>query len=177
MINKRLASNLIFKGRIINLRVDDVELPDGRRTTREIVEHPGAVVIVPLGDDGRVHLVRQYRDAVAETLLELPAGKLEGEEPPQECARRELAEELGYEAEEWRKLAEFYTSPGFCDEKMYVYLARRLRKLTMTGDSEEFIEAESRPLLPLDDLLVGIRDGKSIAAILLAHRVVEEANQ
>ena len=177
MINKRLASNVVFKGRIINLRVDEVELPDGRRTTREIVEHPGAVVIMPLSDDGQVHLVKQYRDAVAETLLELPAGKLEGEEVPQECARRELAEELGYEAEDLRQLAEFYTSPGFCDEKMYVYLAKGLKKLSKDGDSEEFIEAVSRPLLPLEGLLEGIRDGKSVAAILLAFRAIEEADK
>lgn len=177
MINRRISSTRVFEGRIINLRVDEVKLPDGRRSTREIVEHPGAVVIVPLDDNGKVHLVKQYRDAVAETLLELPAGKLDGGEPPQKCAQRELGEELGFKAESWRQLSVFYTSPGFCTEVMYVYLAQGLKNMVKAPDSEEFIEAVTRPFQPIEDLLAGIRDGKSIAAILLAHKVLEKENK
>lgn len=174
MINRRLSSRMIFEGRIINLRVDDVELPDGRRSTREIVEHPGAVVIIPVDDQGQVYFVRQYRDAIEESLLELPAGKLDPGEEPERCARRELLEELGMEAGRWQKLATFYSSPGFCDEIMHAYLAEDLTRGRTNADREEFLQEETRPLEPVGKLAAEIRDGKSLAGILLAHKILEK---
>ncbi len=170
-MNRKLSSRRIYEGRIINLRLDQVELPDGRRTEREIVEHPGAAVVVPVGDDGSVHLVIQYRDAASETLLELPAGKLEPGEGPAGCARRELLEELGLEAGKLEPLGSLYSSPGFCEEVLHLFLARELRQCEAEMDHDEFIEAEVRPLGGLDQWLGEIRDAKSVAGILLAWRL------
>lgn len=172
MINRRLSSKTIFQGKIINLRVDEVELPDGRRSTREIIEHPGAVVIAPVDAEGNVHLVRQYRDAVEELLLELPAGKLDEGEEPIECARRELREELGLVADNWKELATYYASPGFCDEVMYLYLAEGLSATENDLDHEEFLEPVVLPLEPLDGLLGQLKDSKSLTGVLLAHKVI-----
>lgn len=174
MKNRRLSSRHIYEGSIINLRLDEVELPDGRHSTREIIEHPGACVIVPVDSEGRVHLVRQYRDAAAQSLLELPAGKLKAGEEPLECARRECLEELGLEAGTWRHLATFYSSPGFCDEILHCYLATDLSERENAAGREEFLEAEVRPLKPVEDLLKELKDGKSVAGILLAIRVLSE---
>lgn len=173
-MNRKIASRRIYEGRIINLRVDDVRLPDGRETIREIVEHPGAAVIAPIDGRGNIHLVRQYRDAAAEKLLELPAGKLEDGEEPAECARRELREELGLEAAILKKLASFFSSPGFCDELLHLYLAEDLGVLESDTDHDEFIKHETRPLDSLEDWLVEVRDAKSIAGILLAARFREQ---
>ncbi len=170
MSNLVLRSNPVYKGKIINLRVDEVELPDGRRTTREIIEHPGAAVIVPVDAEGRVHMVRQYRDAAGESLLELPAGKLNPGEDPLDCARREFREELGLLADGWKQLASFYSSPGFCDEILHAFLATGLHPEEEETLREAFVTGETRPLEPLDRLLAELRDGKSIAGILLAHR-------
>lgn len=172
MINRRLSSKMVFKGKIIRLRVDEVELPDGRRSTREIIEHPGAAVIVPVDDEGNVHLVRQYRDAVGELILELPAGKLDDGEEPLVCARRELREELGLVAERWRELATYYASPGFCDEVMHLYLAEGLSATDNDLDHEEFLEPVVLQLKPLDRLLGQLKDSKSLTGVLLAHREI-----
>ncbi|GBE57151.1 ADP-ribose pyrophosphatase [bacterium BMS3Abin01] len=173
MKNRRLSSRRIYQGSILNLRLDEVEQPDGRRTQREIIEHPGAAVIVPIDREGRLHLVRQYRDAAGETLLELPAGKLRPGEDPVECARRELREELGLTAGRMEHLASFYSSPGFCDEIMHVYLARDLTQGQQEMDRGEFIEPETREMEELDSLLQELRDAKSLAGILLARRFLE----
>jgi len=168
--NRRLSSEYVYEGRIIKLRVDQVELPDGHRTIREVMEHPGAAVIVPVDDNGDVHLVRQYRDAIGMQLLEVPAGKLDPGEAPEDCAQRELREELGLGAENLIKLTSFFSSPGFCDERLHVFLARGLRPAGEDQDREEFIEPVRRPLEPLGDLLAEFEDGKSIIGVLLAHR-------
>lgn len=172
-VNKRLSSRHIYRGSIINLRLDEVELPDGRQAIREIIEHPGAAVIAPIDSSGRLHMVRQYRDAAAETLLELPAGKLDRGEDPLSCARRELREELGLDAESIAPLASFYSSPGFCDEVLHLFLAEGLEQKGAQTDHDEFIEAEVRPLDGLDDWLGEVRDAKSITGILLARRYLE----
>lgn len=114
---------IIYQGKKFNLAMDRVTLPDGSTLERETVLHPGAVVILPLVDEERVCLVRNYRHTVGEKLLELPAGTLEPPEPPESAARRELAEETGYRAAHWRMLAEFYPSPGVMNEKMHLFLA------------------------------------------------------
>ena len=174
MKNKVLSTSRIYDGRIINLRLDEVELPDGRHAQREVVEHPGACVIVPVDSEGQVYLVRQYRDAAAEELLELPAGKLEPGEEPLACARRECLEELGLEAGSWTHLASFYSSPGFCDELLHCFLARELRQGAPDADREEFLTPESWPLTNLAELLGQLRDAKSIAGLLLAQLALAE---
>ncbi len=174
MNNKVLSTSRIYDGRIINLRLDEVELPDGRHARREVVEHPGASVIVPVDQQGRVYLVRQYRDAAAEELLELPAGKLEPGEEPLACARRECLEELGLEAGSWTHLASFYSSPGFCDELLHCFLARELRQGVSDADRDEFLTPESWPLANLAELLGQLKDAKSIAGLLLAQRALVE---
>jgi len=168
--NRILSSEYVYKGRVIRLRVDQVELPDGHRTIREVMEHPGAAVIVPVDGEGTVHLVRQYRDAIGQQLLEVPAGKLDPGEDPADCARRELREELGLTAGKLIRLTAFYSSPGFCDEILHVFLAEELTHGEEDSDHEEFIEPEQRPLDPLPELLQELRDGKSIIGVMLAHR-------
>jgi ADP-ribose pyrophosphatase len=172
--NKVLSTSRIYDGRIINLRLDEVELPDGRHARREVVEHPGASVIVPVDQQGRVYLVRQYRDAAAGELLELPAGKLEPGEEPLACARRECLEELGLEAGSWTHLASFYSSPGFCDELLHCFLARELRQGVSDADRDEFLTPESWPLANLAELLGQLKDAKSIAGLLLARQALAE---
>lgn len=169
-MNKRLNSTELYQGQIINLRVDEVRLPDGRLARREIVEHPGAAATVPLDDKGRLYLVRQYRDAVGESMLEIPAGKLHPGEDPEKCARRELREELGLVPGRLTHLATFFSSPGFCDEIMHVYLAEELAAEEEQSDREEFLEPEIRSLDDVASLLAELRDGKSLAGILLALR-------
>ena len=162
-------SRLIYEGRIVRFRVDTVALPDGSTATREIIETPGAVVIVPLTDEGQVRMVRQYRSAVGEFLLELPAGTLEPNETPEQAAPRELAEETGDHAARWRRLTGFYTVPGICDEYLHLFLATGLTPGQANQEADEFIEVVT---LPLDDALGmarrgEIRDAKTIIGLLL----------
>ena len=172
MKNRRLSSQTLYEGRIIRLRLDEIKLPDGRPAQREIIEHPGAAAIVPLDAAGNVHLVRQYRDAVDEQLLEIPAGKLKPGEDPADCARRELREELGLAAGRLAYLASFYSTPGFCNEIMHLYLAEELTASTDGTNGEEFIEKYEYPLLPLAPLLALFKDAKSIAGIMLTSELL-----
>lgn len=171
-MRRRLASETVFAGRVVRLRVDTVELPDGRQTSREVVEHPGAAAIVPLDADGRVHLVRQYRDAVGEELLEIPAGKLKPGEEPADCAIRELREETGLEAGRIELLASIYSTPGFSDEVIHLFLAEELAEKGTDHESEEFITSETRALEPVAELLGELSDAKTIAGILIVSAVL-----
>src|SRR5262245_20816987 len=121
-----MAREIIYRGKKIDLAIDTTTLPDGTALEREVVLHPGAVVILPMIDADRVCLLRNFRHSVGETLLELPAGTLEPPEPPETTAERELAEETGYRAGRWQKLAEYYPSPGILNERMYFFLAGEL---------------------------------------------------
>lgn len=170
MTEKLLSSRRVYDGRVINLRVDTVELPDGRTTTREVVEHHGAVAIVPLLDDGRVVLVRQYRRAVGEELLEIPAGTLEQGEDPDECAVRELAEETNYRAGRMERMYFTYLAPGYSSEGMHAYLARDLEPCQGTPDQDEWIDVERVPLAEAVGMIRNgaIKDAKSVAGILMA---------
>lgn len=172
MKNRRLSSRYVYQGKIISLRVDDVQLPDGSKSIREVIEHPGAAVIVPIDSDGRVRLVRQYRDAAAQEMLEVPAGKLHPGEDPADCARRELAEELGLYAGELTHLATFYSSPGFCDEILHAFMAQELSGVEGETDREEFLEPDSRPLEPVGELVAEFKDAKSIIGVLLARQAL-----
>ena len=167
----------IFKGRIIDVQLDTVRLPDGKTATREVVKHPGAVVILPLTNEGEVVMVRQYRHATGEILLELPAGKRDGAEEPLECARRELEEETGYTAEQWQLICSFYTSPGFCDELLYLVLAKGLVKGEACPDEEEFIDVVTIPLAEAARMVLNgeIRDGKTCLGILAGRMLNDHA--
>ena len=111
---KTIKSEEVFSGKIISLHIEDVELPNGKHSKREIIKHPGAVAILPITDDNKIVMVEQFRKALERTIVEIPAGKLEKGEEPALCARRELEEETGYECESLEWLISFYTSPGFC---------------------------------------------------------------
>lgn len=135
-----VSSEKIYDGKIINLRIDTVELPNKKYAKREIVEHKGAAAILAVDDDNKIILVRQYRKAVENFLYEVPAGKLEINEDPLNCASRELIEETGYCANKIEKITEFYTCPGFCNEKLYLYKATELKQVEHNRDDDEFIE-------------------------------------
>src|SRR5665647_1488313 len=124
---KTVSSREIFQGKIVKLRVDTVVLPDSRQSTREVVEHAGAVAIVALDENRNIIMVRQYRKPVEEVLLEIPAGTLEANEDPLLCAQRELQEETGFTAEHWQKILAYYSAPGFCNERLHLYLASGLQ--------------------------------------------------
>jgi len=154
------------------VRVDEVELPNGTRTTREIVPHPGAVAIVPLLDDGRVVMIRQYRHAAGKVLWELPAGLIEEGEEPEQAARRELAEEVGYEAGHLELLLSAYLSPGFSCEVAHVFLGLGLQKVEARGEADETIHAVS---LALSEAVEMVRRGEvqnaaAICGLLAAAR-------
>ncbi len=172
MREKTLTREYLFRGRIINLRIARVELPDGREASREVVEHPGAVGIVALTAKGEVVLIKQYRQATGEEMWEIPAGKLEAREDPRECAVRELAEETGYTANHWEKMTSFYTSPGFANEILHLYLARGLEAGEQSLDPDEAICTYLLPLpRALEMIKRGeIRDAKTIVGLLLAAR-------
>jgi ADP-ribose pyrophosphatase len=173
MDERTISSTRPWIGRRVAVRVDDVERADGHRTTREIVEHPGAVAILAW-DGERLAMVRQWRHATGETLLEIPAGTLEPDEAPLETARRELAEECGLAAAAWEAGPTFFTAPGFCTERMHLFLATKLTDAPGESDEDEQIETS---WLRLTDAVAAADDGrvadaKSLAGIgWLARRV------
>lgn len=170
---RRISGREVYSGRIVDLVVDEVELPDGRHSQREVVRHPGAVGILAIDDAGCIVMLRQYRYAVGEVLLEVPAGKLEPGEDPAACAPRELAEEVGLAADRWTLLTSYYSSPGFCDERIHLYLAEGLRETTPSSvDDEEFVEPVR---VPVEEALTMVGDGRirnaiAVIAVLEAAR-------
>lgn len=156
---KTISTEEIFKGKIISLQVEDVELPNGKTSKREIVKHPGAVAVIAVTDEGKIVLVEQYRKAMERTLVEIPAGKLEKGEDPAECARRELEEETGYECKEMEWLVSFYTSPGFADEIVHLYVAKGLsQKEDAAGlDEDEFVNVEE---VTLEEAIAYVKEKK-----------------
>lgn len=138
---KTLNIEKIFTGKVISLQVEDVELPNGNKSKREVVKHPGAVAVLALTDDGKIVMVEQYRKALEKTIVEIPAGKLEAGEDPKDCAMRELEEETGYGCEEMEWLISFYTSPGFADEIIHLYIAKGIKKKenAASPDEDEFV--------------------------------------
>ncbi|NLY42961.1 MAG: NUDIX hydrolase [Clostridiaceae bacterium] len=172
---KTIKSDKIYLGKIINLRVDTVLLPNGHTSTREIVEHPGGVGIIPVTDNKEVIMVRQFRKPVGEMCLEIPAGKLNFGEDPYECGVRELEEETGYKAKNITSLGHFYSTPGFTNEILYLYMATGLYKGQVKPDEDEFIETEVLPLEKLVQMVMQgeIKDAKSIIAILKADMLIK----
>lgn len=168
LTEKTLESQVKFQGRLLRLEVDQIELPNGHRSIREVARHPGGVCVLPLFDDGTVSVVRQFRYPYKEIVTELPAGKLEPGEDPDQAVRRELSEETGYEAGQWIGMGVFYPSPGFTDEILHLYFARDLTEGAAHPDDDEFIEGERIPFDALVDRVMSgeIRDGKTIALTL-----------
>jgi ADP-ribose pyrophosphatase len=166
---RQSARRTVYRGRALVLHVDEVTLADGRPAVREVVEHPGSVVLVPI-EAGHLLLVRQYRYAVGDYVLELPAGTLEPGEPPLQAARRELAEETGRAAASFELMARLYPSPGYTSEAMWLYLATGLEAAAGTQDQDESIELEPIPLAEADARARrgDFADMKTVAGILLA---------
>jgi len=168
---KTISTSYLYRGKIINVRQDRVKDARGKDAFREVVEHPGAVAVLAVNESDEAVLVRQHRQPAGEVLLEIPAGKLEPGEEPLACARRELIEETGLKAAAWQEINCFYTSPGFCDEKIYLFLAENLSKGTAsTADPEENIREEAVPLSRAGEMIADgrIRDGKTIVALQYA---------
>ncbi|MEW9669653.1 NUDIX domain-containing protein [Ammoniphilus sp. 3BR4] len=137
---KTIKSDLIFEGKVITLQVDEVELPNGNLSKREIVKHPGAVAVIAVTPENRIIMVRQFRKPLEKTILEIPAGKLEKGEEPLACAKRELIEETGYRASEMKFVSSFYTSPGFADEIIHIYEAQGIQAGVAQPDQDEFVD-------------------------------------
>jgi 8-oxo-dGTP pyrophosphatase MutT (NUDIX family) len=171
---RRAGSKIVYEGPIATVRVDSFEYDDGTVSEREVVGHPGAVAMVAC-DEESVYLVRQPREAVGEAaLLEIPAGKLDVPgETPLECAQRELAEEVSLRAAEWRELKRFYTSPGFADEEVTVFLATGLEDAGVQPEPSERIEVVPWPLADLDGAIAECRDSKSLVGLFLLRRIRE----
>lgn len=170
-----LSSERIYQGRVFSVRRDQVRLPDGGLARLDVVEHAGAVTVLPVDHDGRVLFVRQYRHAAGAELLELPAGMLEPGEEPETCVRREIREETGMAAGRVQKIGEFFLAPGYSSEYMHVYLAQDLSHEPLPGDEDEFLSVEHYSVEQVYEMLYRgeFRDSKTIAALCLARPLVE----
>lgn len=162
----------VYRGRVLNLRVDTVRLPDGQQTIREIVEHRGAVAVVALDENDNVLLIKQHRYAVGQDLIELPAGTLEPDESPLECAARELEEETGYRAGQLEPLVSIYPTPGYATEVIHLFIARHLQTGPSRPEMDEYIELVHMPLPEAVDKIVrgefGICNGAAVVGLLTA---------
>ncbi len=165
-----VSSERPFKGRLLAVRVDEVTLPDGRRSRREVVEHAPAVAAVPLLADGQVALVRQWRHATGQALLEIPAGLMEPGETPEECAARELAEEIGYRPGKLTLLFSVYLAPGYSEEMIHIFLAEDLVPAQAEADEDENLRVVTMPLTEaVAKVRAGeVRDAKTVAGLLAA---------
>ncbi|MFN2454262.1 MAG: NUDIX hydrolase [Pyrinomonadaceae bacterium] len=164
-----LASEEIYRGRIFDVTIDTVR--EGEQTyTREVVHHPGGASVVAVFDDGTIALVRQYRHPTVRYVLELPAGRLNDGERPEACAARELEEEVGVVAGRIEKLTEFFTTPGFCEEKLWIYLATELMETAQQLETDELLQVVRVPLERALEMIADgeIEDAKTIIGILLA---------
>ena len=171
---KTVSSEEIYDGKIIKVRKEKVELPDGRLAMRELIGHPGGVGIIAVDGDGKVFMVTQYRIAAKSEMLEIPAGKMEYGEDPLECGARELIEETGYQAEEFTHLGEYYATPGYCEEKLNIFLARKLTFVGQNLDDGEFLNVSKYSLDELYQMVMDnkIYDAKTAIAILKAKAIL-----
>ena len=169
-----IKSELKYKGRVFDLRRDQVRLPDGQVTVLDIVEHNGAVTLIPVDVDHHIWLVRQYRHAVGLELLELPAGGMEQNEDLFECAQRELREEIGMASGSMEKVGAFYLAPGYSTEFMHVFLARELSPAPLPGDMDEILHIEKYSISEVFTMVSqgAIQDAKSLAALFLVQPIL-----
>ena len=168
LMERQTASQQVFRGHFLDVRQDRVALPDGTQATREYVRHPGAVMIVPLLDDGRLVMERQCRYPLGRVLLEFPAGKLDPGESPRQCAQRELLEETGYRAREWACAARMHNAPAYSDEFIEIWFARGLQAGQQRLDEGELIDVCLIEPQQLDGLAAqgAMTDAKSLVALL-----------
>lgn len=166
-VEKTLSSEEIYKGKVVTLKRDYAELVTGQKKLREVVMHPGGVVVAAITDNNEIFLVKQFRYPAQEELIELPAGKLEYGEDPDEAIKRELEEECGFKAKKWEKLAYAFSTPGFCDEKLHLYKATQLVQSERNLDDGELLDFFSLPLHEVWQLVEEgkIKDLKSIALL------------
>ena len=166
---ERLASRRVFDGHLLHVRVDDVRMPTGRETVREMVEHPGSVIVLPVTTDDEVVFVRQYRYTVDETVIELPAGLIDEGEAPEDAARRELEEETGYRPGEMRLLGSAFVSPGYTQEESRFYVATGCTRDAHEPDEEEPMEVLHVPLADLPEMVQPgeplIRNAQTLLAV------------
>lgn len=172
---KQLKRDILYTGKVFDLIVDHIEYPSGNKGIREIAHHPGGAVAVPIFDDGKVMMVKQHRYPLGKYILELPAGKLNEGEDPELAARRELEEETGWIATKLTKLTSMYTTPGFCDEELHIYLAQGLQQSPDGHKREEGEFSMTIHTIPLADAVKMIernelQDSKTIVGLLLAER-------
>ncbi|MBR5155325.1 MAG: NUDIX hydrolase [Clostridia bacterium] len=172
---KTITSEIKFEGKIINVRVEDVELQNGKVGYREFVDHPGGVGIVAITSDNKILMVKQYRKAVEKELLEIPAGKLEKGEDPLVCGKRELEEETGYKAKEFVSLGYLYPSPGFANETTHLYLAWDLYKGKVNPDEDEFLDIFEISVEEIYSLIMKneINDAKTIIGFFKAMEYIK----
>lgn len=172
---KPLKQDYLYRGKIVNLRVDNAELPDGTTALREVIEHPGGVCVAALTEKEELLFVEQFRYPYMETVLELPAGKLEYGEDPFEAGKRELQEETGAAAKNYRDLGKLYPTPGYCGEIIHMYLAENLTFSEQHLDEDEFLEVRRIPLEEAFQMVMRneIRDSKTQVGILKTYQLVK----
>lgn len=170
-----VKSEKVFNGKIIDVYHDTITLPDGRTALREVVKRNNAAAILPVDKDGKIIFVKQYRHPVGDLVIEIPAGVLEKDENPLECAKRELEEETSYKTENIKLLTKMYSAIGFCDEQIYIYLAEDLEQGQFNLDEDEFIEVEKYSLDEAIELIFNqtIIDSKTIAGVL-AYKALKD---
>lgn len=166
---KQISTRQIYSGKVVRLRIDEVELENGSYSTREVIHHSGGVAILAIDDDDNLLFVRQFRYPYAEVLVELPAGKLNEGEDAYSCGLRELEEETGYTAEEYEFLAQAYPTPGYTDEILHLYTAKKLRKTKQKLDEDEFLTVEKIPYKKALQMCFDgeIKDAKTLIAIMM----------
>lgn len=172
---KTISSEKKFDGQIIKVRVDKIRTKEGGESFREVVEHPGGVAIAALTKENKMILIKQFRKPAEQVLIEVPAGKMEKGEKPENTAIRELKEETGYKAGSLKHLCTFYSSPGFSDEKIYLYLAQDIVAGEASPDEHEHLEIEEYDLEILDEMIENekIIDGKTIVAIYQVKKMMD----
>ncbi len=173
-----IRSETTYQGRAFSVRRDEVRLPNGQNTHLDIVEHNGAVTILPLDHNGQIWCVRQYRYAAASDLIELPAGALEPNESPESCAQRELQEEIGMAAGVLEEIGGFFLAPGYSTEYMHIFLATTLFPAPLAGDEDEFLQVEQFPVQEVYRMAITgkIQDAKTLAALFLAQNSLHVKN-
>ncbi|MHB9038105.1 MAG: NUDIX domain-containing protein [Armatimonadota bacterium] len=170
-----IDSRLAFDGRLVKLRVDRVRLPNGKETSREIIIHRGAVAAVPMIDGDRIVMVRQFRQAAGEALLEIPAGTLNPNEEPLDCVTRELGEEIGYKANKLTLMFKSFLAPGYSSEMLHTFLAEDLEKVEAHPEADEFLEVVEVPMSDAMGLIRSgdIKDAKTICGIMMAQKMLQ----
>lgn len=171
LTEKMKTSREVFSGTLLHVYSDEIILPDGKESIREYIRHVGAVAVIPVTEDGNVIMERQYRYPVGDVILEIPAGKLNSKEEDRlQAAKRELLEETGITAQDWKELGVYYPAPAYCDEKITLFLARGLQAGKQNLDEDEFLEIVEIPLKELMELVLAgkIPDGKTQYAVLRA---------